>query len=243
MIGLVGYGRFGRLVVKHLATNFEIMVYTRDKDKEDDITRAGGHFVDIENACSQKVVILCVPISVMKATLKEVTPYLNPGTIVVDVCSVKINPVKWMVELLPSDVEILATHPMFGPDSADENLNGHKIVTCPIRIDSEHYSKIVTWLKGNGLNVIETSPEEHDRQIAVSLAMTHFVGRSMAEFGASSMNIDTEGYRRLIHVLEVVNNDTWQLFNDMNRYNPYARDTRLSLLNAFNKVNASIEED
>ena len=74
--------------------------------------------------------------------------------------------------------------------------------------------------------VVESTPEEHDRQIAVSLALTHFIGRALSEFGAGPLDIDTEGYNRLLHILEVVTHDTWQLFMDMHRYNPFARQQR-----------------
>jgi len=36
------------------------------------------------------------------------------------------HPVRWMRELLPPDVAILGSHPMFGPDSAAESLQGRK---------------------------------------------------------------------------------------------------------------------
>lgn len=242
MIGLIGYGRFGHLTVQHLATDFKVVVHTRDTDKEADVAAAGGRMVGLEAVCRQKIVILCVPISAMQATLRQIAPLLAAGTTVVDVCSVKIYPTQWMDALLPENVEILATHPMFGPDSAVASLQGHKIVLCPQRIDPQRYLKIKAWLVGRGLWVIETSPDQHDRQIAVSLAMTHFIGRALAEFGAFPMDIDTEGYKRLLHILEVVNNDTWQLFEDMNRFNPYARSKRTAFLQAMEKINAHLEK-
>lgn len=242
MIGLIGYGRFGRLTVKHLAADFEVVVHTRDGGKADDIAKAGGRLVDLETACRQKIVILCVPISAMQATLRQIAPLLVEGTTVVDVCSVKTYPTQWMHELLPGKVEILATHPMFGPDSAVNTLQGQKMVLCPERIDPKRYLKIKAWLDDQGLCVIETSPDQHDRQIAVSLAMTHFIGRTLAEFGAFPLDIDTEGYKRLLHILEVVNNDTWQLFEDMNHFNPYAREKRTTLMQAMKKINALLEK-
>ena len=63
---------------------------------------------------------------------------------------------------------------------------------------------------------------EHDEQIATSLALTHLIGRTLSESGATQLDIDTEGYKRLLHILEVVERDTWQLFTDMHHYNPYA---------------------
>jgi prephenate dehydrogenase len=148
-----------------------------------------------------------------------------------------------MRELLPPDVAILGSHPMFGPDSAAESLQGRKIVLCPIRIAPARYAAIRSYLISKGLVVIEASPSEHDRQIAVSLALTHFIGRSLAGMGAKPQDIDTEGYKRLLHILEVVENDTWQLFADMNRYNPYAVEVRRDFMKAMQAIECRIEGD
>ncbi len=242
MIGLIGYGRFGRLTVKNLAPEFEVVVHTRSKDKSKDIADAGGRLVPIEEACAQKLIILCVPISAMQATLKQIAPLLKPDAIVVDVCSVKVYPARWMQELLPPTVEILATHPMFGPDSAAKSVAGYKIVLCPERITPQRYRKIKQWLEKKGVLTIETTVAEHDRKIAVSLGLTHFIGRALAEFGATPLDIDTEGYKRLLHILGVVNNDTWQLFEDMHHFNPYAREKRQAFLKAMAKIDADLEQ-
>ena len=242
MIGLIGYGRFGRLTVQHLSTDMDVVVCTRSTEKADDIADAGGRLVTMEEACAQKIVIVCVPISAMKATLPRIAPLLAPGTTVADVCSVKEYPARWMRQLLPETVEILATHPMFGPDSAATSLQGHKIVLCPERIAPRKYEKIQSWLAGKGLQIIETTPSEHDRKIAVTLSLTHFIGRTLSEFGAEPLDIDTEGYKRLLHILGVVKNDTWQLFEDMHRYNPYASEKREAFISAMEKIHAHLKK-
>ncbi|MEJ2037965.1 MAG: prephenate dehydrogenase/arogenate dehydrogenase family protein [Desulfosarcinaceae bacterium] len=242
MIGLIGYGRFGRLSVRHLAQDFKVVVHTREEEKRQGIARAGGRLVSLAEACGQDIVILCVPISAMQSTLQTIAPLLSPGALVVDVCSVKVLPVQWMTDSLPETVEILATHPMFGPDSAAASLQGHKIVLCPHRIEEGRFSRIKSWLQGKGLNTLETTADEHDRQIAVSLALTHFIGRSLSQFGAKPLEIDTEGYKRLLHILGVVTNDTWQLFRDMNRYNPYAKEKREMFLQAIQEVNEGLQK-
>jgi prephenate dehydrogenase len=130
---------------------------------------------------------------------------------------------------------------MFGPDSAAHTLAGAKIVLCRDRIRPENYAKAAHWLRAQELVVIETTPEEHDRQIAVTLALTHFIGRSLSAFGAEQLPIDTEGYKRLMHILEVVENDTWQLFHDMHRYNPFAEEERGRFMNAMQNINERLE--
>jgi prephenate dehydrogenase len=242
MIGLIGYGRFGRLTVKNLAPEFEVLVHTRSADKSKDIADAGGRLVSLEEACAQKLIILCVPISAMRATLQQIAPLIKPDAVVADVCSVKVYPTQWMQELLPPTVEILATHPMFGPDSAAKSVAGYKIVLCPERIRPQRYSQIKQWLEKKGIVTIETTPAEHDRKIALSLGLTHFIGRALAEFGATPLDIDTEGYKRLLHILGVVNNDTWQLFEDIHHFNPFAREKRQAFLKAMAKIDAHLEQ-
>ncbi len=239
MIGILGFGRFGKLMANYLAKDFDVMVYNRS-DNGDDIMASGAKPVSLEVACGQKMVILSVPISVFRETLQTVAPLLAPDALVIDVCSVKEYPVRLMKDLLPEQVSILATHPMFGPDSAAHSLQGGKIVLCAERIDDSAYRKIKSYLISKGLVVAEVTPEAHDRQIAVSLALTHFIGRSLAEFGATPLDVDTEGYQRLLHVLGVVENDTWQLFKDMNTYNPYAAESRSVFMEAVQKIHQQL---
>jgi prephenate dehydrogenase len=113
---------------------------------------------------------------------------------------------------------------------------------CNVRTPDTVYRKIKSYLLSKGLHPIETTPEIHDEQIAVSLALTHFIGRSLYAFGAKPKKIDTEGYRRLLHVLKVVENDTWQLFEDMNHYNPFAREFRVAFMTAAQTVDQKLNE-
>ena len=234
-IGIIGFGRFGKLAARYLSTDFSVAVSTRS-DKQAAIEACGARPVSFESACRQRIVILCMPISAMRDTLRQAAPLLREDALVVDVCSVKVYPVQWMRELLPASVSILPTHPMFGPDSAASRLDGRKIVLCPDRIDSHRYEKIRTWLESQGLLVITASPQEHDEKIAVSLSLTHFIGRSLSAFGARDLDIDTEGYKRLMHILGVVSHDTWQLFEDMHTYNPYAKQKRQAFIDAMTDI-------
>lgn len=230
-IGIIGFGRFGRLAARYLSTDFSVVVYSRG-DQTEAIIACGARPVSLTATCKQPILILCMPISAMRAILDQIAPLLSAGTLVVDVCSVKVYPVQWMRELLPETVSILATHPMFGPDSAAMSLKGRKIVLCPERIDIDRYERIRSWLERQGLVVINATPHEHDRKIAVSLSLTHFIGRSLSAFGAGELDIDTEGYQRLMHILGVVSHDSWQLFEDMHTYNPYAKQKRQAFIDA-----------
>jgi prephenate dehydrogenase len=240
MIGIIGFGRFGELAARYLAEDFEVFVFNRS-NKSAGIKKSGSRNASLRTVCRQKIVILCVPISALKQVLVEIGPLLKKDSVVVDVCSVKVYPAQWMKTALPETVSILATHPIFGPDSATDSLKNHKIFLSPIRIRKKQYQKIKTYLASKELILIESTPDDHDEQIAVSLALTHYIGRTLSEFGAAPLDIDSEGYKRLLHILEVVEHDTWQLFYDMHRYNPYAKEKRTAFMLAMQKINVQIE--
>jgi prephenate dehydrogenase len=239
MIGIIGFGRFGKLTARYLAEDFEVLIFNRT-DKSKEIKATGGRAASLSLVCQQKIVILCVPICALQGVLSEIGPHLKKNAVVVDVCSVKVYPVQWMKTLLPDSVSILATHPMFGPDSAADSLEDQKIFLSPIRIDKKTYQKIRAYLAAKKLAILESTPDDHDEQIAVSLALTHFIGRTLSEFGAVPLAMDTEGYKRLLHILEVVAHDTWQLFYDMHHYNPYAQKKRAALMQAMQKINGQL---
>lgn len=242
MIGLMGFGRFGALTARYLARDFTVRVFSRSHSAEA-IAASGAQASSLEDVCQQAFVILCVPISAMPATLRRIAPLLAKDSVVVDVCSVKIYPLQWMRAYLPPGVFILGTHPMFGPDSAAESLKGRKLVLCRERIPDGRYQQVHRYLRLKKLEVIETTPEDHDRQIAVSLSLTHFIGRALSAFGAGVLKIDTEGYRRLVYTLGVVEHDSWQLFEDMHRYNPFARQARLDFMQAMQAIDNKLSND
>lgn len=240
-IGLIGFGRFGSLIVKHLSDDFKFYVYDRI-NKKNEIKKNNAVPSSLKDACQTDIVILAVPISEMQSTLENIKSLLKKNSIVIDVCSVKEYLVKLMRSILPKYVQILATHPMFGPDTAYDSLEGRKIVLCKTRIQNKTYSEIKRFLESRKLNVIETTPEKHDREIAKSLVLTHFIGRALMDMKASALEIDTRGYRDLIRILDTVKNDTWQLFEDMSKYNKYAKKIRGKFIKSIHKVDYKVKQ-
>lgn len=64
------------------------------------------------------MVILCTAILSTEMVLRELpVQRLRRNTLFVDVLSVKEFPKRLLLTVLPPEVDILCTHPMFGPDS------------------------------------------------------------------------------------------------------------------------------
>jgi prephenate dehydrogenase len=234
-IGIIGFGRFGQIFAKYLKTQGEVLVTNRS-DKKAEAKAFGVRWVEGDEIFKVDLLILCIPISETKEIIMDIKNKILPGTILIDTCSVKVYPCEWLNDLVEVKVETVGTHPMFGPDSAKDNLDGKQIVLCPLTIKQDNLDKLMELFTNLKLNVIITTPKEHDRQTAKSLALVHFIGRGLSAMDVGEQKITTLGFQRLLKVKETVDNDTWQLFQDMNKYNPFAADVRSQLIKKLTKI-------
>jgi prephenate dehydrogenase len=237
-IGLLGLGRFGRMVYEHLRPHGGLRVWTRDARKLAGIAEASS----FEEAVACDLVVLTVAISAMQATCRRMAPHLRRGQVVIDTCSVKVEPVQVMLAELPEGVEILGTHPLFGPDSGKDGITGHKIVLCPVRISEPSYRPIREFLERLELDVIEATPEEHDHQAARTQALFHALAQTLSRLGWGGERIATPGPEALYRLMGAVQNDSFQLFLDMQRENPFAAEYRQKFLDAFAALDREIEK-
>jgi prephenate dehydrogenase len=124
-----------------------------------------------KTASLNQIIIISVPIDAVETVVCEIANYLNPGTLVLDVASVKQNPTKVMEKYLPTNVEFIPTHPVFGPRTT--SLEGQVMVLTPIK-KGKWYEKVVNYLKNHKTQIVESTPEKHDKMMAIVQILTHF---------------------------------------------------------------------
>lgn len=207
-IVILGKGRFGTLLQQHLQTDNTVQMFEKQDDKA--VVREAD------------LVILAVPNRSLEAAVKEIQPFVTPRAIVMDVGSVKVRPCQILLKHLQQNV--LGTHPLFGPDSARDSWQGQKMVFCRLRIEDEPYRRVQEIFRKLGVTVIESTPEEHDRIMAQTQALVHYIGRAL--IGLQPQEISTPDYSNLLYMMEKVTNDTWELFYDMQTLNPFAESVR-----------------
>jgi prephenate dehydrogenase len=237
-VGVYGLGRFGSFWAQVLARHAEVRAWSRNPSHPvpPGVTRAAEGEVLAEPA-----VFFCVAISAFEEVLGRTAPRIPAGSLVMDTCSVKSHPAALMGRLLAPGVSALATHPMFGPDSAGESLEGLPMVLCPVRIAAEELERWRRFFESLGLSVAVMDPDEHDRQAAFTQGVTHYLGRVLKDLGVGPSVIATVGYRRLLDIVEQTCNDPWQLFLDLQRYNPHTREMRERLGRSLDAVMAAID--
>lgn len=235
-IGIIGFGRFGQFLAQILKRNHKVKVY----DKRRLYKRAkkiGVPFVDLNEISKQELIILSVPISQLENVLLELKEIIkDKKTIVMDTCSVKEYPASLLKKHLSKKAQIIACHPMFGPDSGKYGLSGLQIVFWPLKIKEKDYKKVKKIFSSLSLEILEISPKSHDRQTAISLCLVHFIGRILQEMKIKAPKIQTLGFKYLTKMKEMVENDSFQLFLDMQKYNKYASFLRKKFLNSGKKI-------
>ncbi len=231
--GVFGLGRFGRFWAEQLATKLPVVAYNRTKR---DITLKNVEIVEFEEFVECDVIFICTAISSLHDVLSHIAPHLKKDTLIIDTCSVKVYPKQVMEEIFPQNISLIATHPMFGPDSGKNGVQGLPIMIDPFRCSPETGDFWIDTFKGMGLDVLPMSCEQHDREAAYSQGVTHFVGRMLDELDLKQTRIATLGYTKLLEIVEQTCNDPFQLFLDLQRYNPYAQQMHTDLKNAIDKI-------
>ncbi len=233
-IGIIGFGQFGQFFAKHLKDKAEIFVADKS-DKSEETRKLDINFVGVKEAASKDIVILAVPISELKNALAEIMDSVKKDAIVMDVCSVKAVPCKLMKEMLPENIEIIGTHPLFGPQSGQGGIRGLKIVVCPVR--AKKLDRIVTLFEELGLKVIISTAEEHDRSMATSHALMHFIAKGMINIGIRNHDIKISALDKAIEMMDIFKEDSEQLFKDIQNFNPFSKEIREQFLKELEKIN------
>jgi len=185
----------------------------------------------IEAAARADVVMVSVPIAATEEVIERVGPHVREGGLLMDVTSLKQGPVDAM--LRSARCEVIGAHPMFGPGV--EALNRQVVVLCPARAPRWH-GWLRSLLERQGAEILETTPEEHDRAMSVIQVLRHFstmaMGRTLAALG-----VDLENSLRFaspIYRLELMMTGRFfaqdpELYADIEMRNPH----RAEVLEAF----------
>jgi prephenate dehydrogenase len=219
-LGIIGFGQFGQLAARILAPHFDLKVTDVSPEAEAFARGHGYAFTDLAEAGACQIVVVAVPVAAMPAVFSRLAPHLQPGALVVDVGSVKVVPAQLMLDLLPAHVDLVATHPLFGPQSAKAGIKGLRFVICPLRGD--RHERMAAFGRSLGLTVTITTAEEHDREMAYVQALTHLIGRSLVNLGIPDEQLKTPSYQHLLELCALIGGDTFELFTAIQTQNPYA---------------------
>lgn len=73
------------------------------------------------------LVIIAVPISMVANAIRTWAPLMGSGSCIMDITSIKVEPVREMLHHVPEGVSVVGSHPMFGPKVVS-NMAGWPVV-------------------------------------------------------------------------------------------------------------------
>jgi prephenate dehydrogenase len=176
-VAIIGAGKMGRWFTRFfLEEGNSVIVSSRSKEKLLKIKdEFGVEIADNVNAVKNADrILICVPIENFEAVVKEIHSHIRPDQVVMDICSIKENPVKIMHEYIRTGIT-LGTHPVFGPGV--KSIENQNFVLTPINDKEKLFArKFKSWLEKKRANVFIMSPRKHDELMSVVLGLPHFLG-------------------------------------------------------------------
>lgn len=239
-IGLFGFGAFGRLIVKHLARDFDFRIHDPACGAGAIADAAHATFDTLANAAAQPIIILATPVNRMQEAARAIASHLQPGALVLDVGSVKILPAAIMTRELPSYVEIIGTHPLFGPQSAAHGVAGLKIALCPIR--GQRARRVAAYLrKALQLTTILTTPDAHDREAATVQGLTHLIAKVLVRMEPLPSAMTTRSFDLIMQAVGMVRDDAPEVFQAIERLNPHTEQVRQRFFKLAAELDAELQ--
>ncbi len=228
-LGLIGFGAFARLMARHLLPHMRLVAHDPAPEAEAAMAGLGVIPALLEAVARADFVVIATPVSAVEEVTRRIAPLLRRGAVVLDVGSVKLRPTRAMQAHLPDHVTLIATHPLFGPESAAEGLAGLKIVLCPLR--GARLASLAMFLRrAFGLTVIVTSPEAHDRELAMVQGLTHLIAKALTALDLPDTRMTTKSFELLIQATDMVKGDAPEVFAAIERDNPFAAPLRARFL-------------
>jgi prephenate dehydrogenase len=170
------------------------------------------------------LLLLSVPVTAMDGVLDRLAPHLEEPTVLCDVGSVKVMPVKAMVDRYAGPV--VGTHPLFGA-VVPKGFEPRVAVMPGRERDADAAARVADLFTRCGYTCFASTPEEHDRAMAYIQGLNY---TSTVAFLAAARDVDgirdfvTPSFtRRLDSAAKMLTQDT-ELFEIISEANPFLQE-------------------
>ena len=170
------------------------------------------------------VVIINVPIRHTVEVIQAIGAFFRPGQLIADNTSIKTQPVAAMLAAVPSGVEVLGMHTVFGP--AVENLRQQNVIFTRTAASGALAQEFEDIFYKYGARITYTTPENHDKQMAFHQNLEHFTKIVLAQvlrthFGEPSEmdSYSSPNSRTSLATMGRILNAAPELYGEIQEYN------------------------
>lgn len=237
-VGIIGLGNFGHFLASLLPEGVRIMGYDIDPSKRhSDIEN-----VDFQTVVTADIVVLAVPLKAYEPTLTKLQDVLPSQSLLVDLCSVKVNPDKLIAKLLPGHQNILSIHPLFGPRSVRNGQKNLEVVVT--RASGKRAEAVLNYLASTlKVRLLEMTPQVHDKALADMHAITFFLARGLGCLPEPKQPFDIPSYQMVRSLVAFDSTHSEDLFRTIEVGNPYAAEARAALLKRLTDIDRELTSD
>ncbi len=193
-----------------------------------------------------KLIIISVPMEVFENVVFEIAKFVEPHHWIMDVCSLKYEPAKYMKKYLLRG-ELLATHPLFGP--FEKSLKGKIIAYYPLR-GKEFVKWFVKTMEEEGLKLVEIPPKRHDEIMGLVQVLNHFwlilLAKVIKDSGFKIEEVFSLATPSFLRQLNVLRRLAWQdtsLYAKIQLENPLGKKFRKLLCRNCQSLSKALNSD
>lgn len=241
---VIGYGSFGKLLVELLSRHMSVKVFDRKGVTAADLPESATAVQNMSDIKGVEAIFIATGLNSVEDICRELIPLVNKDTIVADVCSVKVEPSRIMSRILGGTCQLLATHPLFGPqtilkpaDTIGQKLVWHELGAGDFTAIRALFADLL------GVEIVEMTPEAHDKEMAWVHGLTFFTGRALLDMDPPRSTLGTNYYQKLIDLVTVESEHSEELFMTIQRGNPYTDEIRQQFMQTLQKYEDKIRED
>ncbi|MBS7655012.1 prephenate dehydrogenase/arogenate dehydrogenase family protein [Candidatus Bathyarchaeota archaeon] len=241
-----GTGKIGRVLIKLLKdSGGEIFICSRNLKKAEKASKAlDVKAGDLSLIKTVDITIVSVPIENIIEAAVEAAAKMEKG-LLIDVSSVKIGVVDKILSLIPSSLEYLSLHPLFG--SRVKSFKDKNMAFIKVK-EGELTNAMLEYLRWKGLNLIETSLKDHDEKMAAIQVIHHYayicLAFALEDFASINelTNFSTTFFEKTLKQLKRLSENI-NVVLDIQKRNVYGFKARRKFLNVVNAFQNMSDED
>jgi len=170
-----GAGRMGSWFAKYfLNRGYDVAIFDVRADRAEHVARSIGARVyrsSVEAAGEADILLIATPIDVTPKVICEVARWMRRNSILIEISSLKSKVMPVLRGVSKMDIRALSIHPLFG--SGAQGMAGEKIALIPVN-DPASEEELARRVFPEA-NIITVDLDTHDRVMALTLSLTHFV--------------------------------------------------------------------
>ncbi len=176
-----GSGGMGRVFSRYFKQHgFEVTINARNEKKLRTTAEDLGvnYELDLKRSVENAdIVMVSIPIHSTPKMIETIAPFMKEDSLIFDITSIKRETYRAFNKVHNQfPINCLSFHPMFGPGI--KNFKNYTLIVLRVG-GTKQYNEIVEELldlfKSDGLVITETTPEVHDKRIALTLGVPHML--------------------------------------------------------------------